>query len=86
MLRPGGWRGLAGNGSGVGQPWQKQLEELSPDAAGGLQEDHDENANPWADLGLVGMPYQLRRFPRREQIAPAALRARTQVPSARPIA
>lgn len=56
VLRPGGWLGLVGNGSGERQPWQEQLEALSPDAAGGLQEDHEEEGNPWAHLGLAVCP------------------------------
>lgn len=82
VLRTGGWLGLVGNGSGVRQPWQEQLEALSPDAAGGLQKHDEEEGNPWADLGLAGLPYQLRRFPWRESITPAALRARIATHSA----
>ena len=82
VLRPGGWLGLVGNGSGDGEPWQEQLESLFPDVAGGLQEDHELDENPWANHGLHGLPFELQRFPWRESITPAALRARLSTHSA----
>ncbi len=76
VLRPGGCLSLIGNGPSAGAAWQRELEALSPDAAGGTQSDHHDDENPWADYGLTGMPYELRRFAWREQITPGALRAR----------
>lgn len=76
VLRPNGCLSLIGNGPAAGDAWQQELEALSPDAAGGTQSDRQDDENPWADHGLAGMPYELRRFPWRERITPAALRAR----------